>query len=156
MTPTQEEGGTTMEENAAPSMEMQSGTSTPMQGDSDAISIAEAAQVDHPAVCDTRVPFLHPIPHPVIFYRLFPLPRVLTRTSYSHDTNTNAGGYIYSEENGNGGERHTNPDTGGWNHRIVNGDGERHINFDGVTGGHHYRNDARNRRTQCIDTRNGR
>ena len=73
MTPTQEEGGTTTEENAAPSMEMQSGTSTPMQGDSDAISIAAAAQVDHPAVCDTRVPFLHPMPQPVIFYRLFPV-----------------------------------------------------------------------------------
>ena len=77
MTPTQE--GTTTQGNTTSCIEMQSGTSTPMQEDSDAISIAAAAQendargVDHSVVCDTRVPFLHPMPHPVIFYRLFPV-----------------------------------------------------------------------------------
>ena len=120
MTPTQEEGGTIMEENAAPSMEMQSGTSTPMQGDSDAISIAAAAQendargvdqVDHSAVCDTRVPFLHPMPHPVILYRL--CSSCVDAYALLNDTHAGGGWYNY-----------------GGKCRTVNGDAEWYVNAD--------------------------
>jgi hypothetical protein len=57
--------------------------------------------------------------HPVIFLPFVPLPRVMTHTQYSMDTDT--GGYTHGGGKSSGGERHVNPEgsfiTGGQCHR---------------------------------------